>query len=293
MEYIAAKTIVTANKHKAWFGADYNMNIYRGCNHGCIYCDSRSECYRIDDFDVVKAKADSTAIIAQNLASKRKKGVVATGAMSDPYNALEAEHRLTRAALEQIKRYGFGVGIATKSDLITRDAELLREISERMPVIVKMTVTTSDESVARAVEPHAPSVARRFAAIAELANRGIFTGVLLMPVLPFIEDGFENISAIVQNAAECGARFVYPGLGVTLRDRQRDWYYARLDELFPGLKQRYEHAFGSRYSCGARDGRRLYAKFSAECKKHGLLCKMPDIISAYQDGYGEKQLTFF
>ncbi len=293
MEYIPAKTIVTANKHTAWFGADYNMNIYRGCSHGCIYCDSRSECYRVDDFDVVKAKINSTVIIAQNLASKRKKGVVATGAMSDPYNPMEAEYKLTRAALEQILRFGFGVGIATKSGLIARDADILREISSRMPVIAKITITTTDERIAGAVEPNAPPAAERLAAISKLSDQGIFTGVLLMPVLPFIEDSADNISAIIKSAAECGARFIYPGLGVTLRDRQRDWFFARLDELYPGLSKRYDKVFGSRYNCSVRDARKLYAQFSAECKQYGLLYKMQDIISAYKGGHGEKQLTFF
>ena len=155
MEYVPAKTIVTKTKSSAdWFGIDYNMNIYRGCCHGCIYCDSRSDCYGIDQFDKVRVKEDALRIIRDELRRKVKKGVVGTGAMSDPYNPFEQESELTRHALELIDAFGFGAAVATKSALLKRDMDVLLGIKEHSPVICKVTVTTTDNHLAKKIEPH-------------------------------------------------------------------------------------------------------------------------------------------
>lgn len=292
MELVAAKTIVTRTKSREWFGADYNMNIYRGCSHGCIYCDSRSECYGNDRFDTVRAKKDALTIIGRELAGKRKKGVVATGAMSDPYNPAEREQKLTRGALELIGRNWFGVAIATKSDLICRDIDVLQAISKNAPVIAKITVTTCDDVLCKKVEPYAPVATKRFDAVEQLAAAGVFSGILLMPVLPFLEDTEENILQIVRRASECGAQFVYASMGVTLRDIQREWYYSKLDGLFPGVSQKYRGQYGSAYHCGSPKAKKLYEVFAEECEKQGVLYKMHDIIDAYQSRYSEKQMSF-
>ncbi len=292
MEYLPAKSIVTRTKNTSWFGADYNMNIYRGCSHRCIYCDSRSECYRVDDFERVYAKKDALAIIGRELASKRKKGVVATGAMSDPYNPQEEKYRLTRGALKLLASNWFGVGIATKSALVVRDADVLNAIADHAPVIVKMTVTTCDDMLAEKIEPYAPLPSARLKGIEVLAKEGIFTGALMMPVLPFIEDNARNIVRVVEAAAGSGARFVFAGMGVTLRDRQRDWFYARLDESFPGISRNYKQRFGDGYQCGVRDYRKLQDAFISACQKQGLLYKMEDIILAYKSKYEQTQLKF-
>lgn len=222
----------------AWFGTDYNMNIYRGCCHGCIYCDSRSECYHIDRFDTVRAKENTLQIIRDDLQHKAKTGVVGTGAMSDPYNPFEEKELLTRHALELLDAFGFGAAIATKSDLIIRDLDVLKGIQEHSPVLCKVTVTTLDDRLASKIEPHAPSSSRRLNAVERLAGAGIFTGILLMPVLPFLEDNEENILGIVRRAAECGARFIYPAFGVTLRQNQREYFLEKLEEAFPGKASR-------------------------------------------------------
>ena len=185
---IPARSIVIKNKSTAWFGTRYTMNIYRGCSHGCIYCDSRSECYGVQDFDTVRVKSDALAVIRNDLRSKTQSGVVATGSMSDPYNPFEKELQLTRHALELLDAYGFGAAVATKGTLITRDADILREIASHSPVLCKITVTTCDDALAAKLEPRAPSSSARLAAVEKLAGQGIFTGVLLMPVLPFLED---------------------------------------------------------------------------------------------------------
>jgi DNA repair photolyase len=274
MEFIPAKTIISGySEGNLWFGDNYNMNIYKGCCHGCIYCDSRSECYRIDDFDQVRAKDNALALIGRELRGKRRKGVVGTGAMSDPYNLYEQEYRLTRGALELIDANGFGASIATKSDLVTRDIDVLSSIKTHSPVLVKITVTTADDELCRKVEPRAPVASRRFSAIRQLAAGGIFTGILLMPVLPFIEDNEENVVSIIRLAGEAGARFIYPSFGVTLRQNQREWYYSKLDEHFPGLRQKYvkqsamrtNAPLQRRRNCGKCSGRSVIG--SAYCMR--------------------------
>lgn len=295
MEYIPAKTIVTRTKSSTWFGVDYNMNIYRGCCHGCIYCDSRSECYKIEAFDRVCAKENALEIIRNDLRRKVRPGVVGTGAMSDPYNPFEREQQLTRHALELLNAYGFGAAIATKSSLVTRDIDLLREIKSHSPVLVKVTVTAADDALSALVEPGAPSSSERLGAVAKLSDAGIFTGLLLMPVLPFLEDNAENILAIVRKAKEAGARFLYPAFGMTLRDRQKEWYFQKLDTLFPGqnLRQQYARAFHNNYQCVSPHAKMLWKDFSAACEQEGLLFRMQDIIRAYKMGYGDSQLSFF
>ncbi|WP_371381360.1 radical SAM protein [Sporomusa aerivorans] len=294
MKLIPAKTVISGYETcDAWFGKNYNMNIYKGCCHGCIYCDSRSDCYRIENFDEVRAKENALTLLARELAAKRRTGVIGTGAMSDPYNPLEKEHCLTRGALVLIDTYRFGVAIATKSDLITRDIDVLASIREHSPVLVKITITTADDILCKRIEPNVADASRRFSAIRRLAGRGIFTGILLMPVLPFLEDNEQNIRAIIRLAHETGAGFIYPAFGVTLRQNQREWYYKKLDEHFPGLKQKYVNQFGNAYECRSPNARGLWQFFQKECDRLGILYKMQDIIAAYKQGYSDKQLSLF
>jgi DNA repair photolyase len=293
MEYIPAKTIITKVKDHSWFGIDYNMNIYRGCSHGCIYCDSRSLCYKIENFDQIRAKQDALRIIRDDLVKKRKKGVVATGAMSDPYNPLEKEHKLTRNALELLNAYRFGAAIATKSRLIVRDITILKDIQVHSPVLVKMTVTTNDDTLCRIIEPDAPLSSERFSAVKELSDNGVYTGILMMPVLPFIEDTEENITNIVHKAKENGAKFIYPAIGMTLRAGNREHYYEKLDNHFPGIKEEYIQRYGERYKCTAPRVKRLWNIFTRECQRLGLRYEMRDIIIDYKRGYTVKQLNLF
>ncbi len=294
VDYIPAKTIVSSYATNSnWFGTNYNMNIYKGCCHGCIYCDSRSDCYRVENFDRVKAKENALEIIRNDLKRKVKTGVVGTGAMSDPYNPFEKELLLTRHALELINAFEFGVAIATKSSLITRDIDILSEIKEHSPVLCKLTITCADDKLSKIIEPNVCPSSERFAAIKQLSDAGLFTGILLMPVLPFINDTEENIINIVRLAHENGAKFIYSALGVTLRDNQRKYFYEQLDKKFPGAKEKYIKNYGNNYSCGSLNARRLSQIFRTECDKYGLIYKMPEIIRAYKLGYGDTQLSFF
>lgn len=294
MEFVSAKKIIATTKHGSWwFGTDYGMNIYRGCPHGCIYCDSRSDCYKIENFDTVRAKLDSSIKIADELSRKRKKGVIAMGAMSDPYNPYEKKYELTRKALEVIFENGFGIALATKSDLITRDIDILKKISKYSPVLIKMTITTADDEMGKKIEPYVSLASERFEAIKKLSDNGIFTGVLLMPVLPFLEDSKENILDIVRKAHSSGAKFIYAGFGVTLRGNQRMWFYDKLDKEFPGIKEKYIRKYGEDYSCGSPNAKELKKVFEEECKKLGILYKMKDIIAAYKKTYEQEQLSLF
>jgi len=294
MKYIKAKTILSNwYSGESWFGCNYSMNIYKGCSHGCIYCDSRSECYRVDNFDEVRAKENTLLLLEKELMTKRKKGIVATGAMSDPYNPFEAKYKLTRGSLDLINRYGFGGSLLTKSDLVVRDIDLLVKIKAHSPTMVKFTITTYDDGLCKKIEPNVAETSKRLIALKELSKSGIFTGIMLWPILPFINDTEENIVSIIRAAAENGASFVSPYLGVTLRQNQRLYFYQQLDKLFPGVKQKYVEAYGNSYECPSMNQSQLWKVFVTECEKHGLLYKMEDIREALKSKYEDGQISLF
>lgn len=295
MKTILAKTILTKNKYPHyWFGNDYNINLYRGCHHGCIYCDSRSECYQNDDFDTVKVKKDALIILQKELAKKRNKGVVGIGAMSDSYNLFENEMEITRGALKLLKDYHFGVSLETKSDLVTRDIDLFLDIQRYNDVIIKLSITTVDDQLSQIIEPRAPVSSLRFQALKKLSDAGIYTGILIHPILPFITDTEENIKAMVKRAHENGAKFIHAYFGVTLRDRQRDYFYQNLEYNFPGLKDKYMKRYGQHYQCFSKNRNHLEYIFKKECQKYGILYKMEDIIQAYKTKQTKtEQLSLF
>jgi DNA repair photolyase len=273
---IEAKVLLSHVKQPdRWFGLKYNMNLYRGCQHRCIYCDSRSECYGIDHFDSeVLIKVNAPGLLREELASKRVKGVIGLGSMNDPFMPLEREIDLTGRALAIIAEFGFPVHVITKSDLVLKDLETLRAIS-RVYATVSFTITTADDALAAQVEPRAPRPAARFAAMRALAEAGIQTGVTLMPVLPFIEDNEENLTAIVEGAAASGATYILPWMGMSLRDRQRAYYYRQLDRRFPGLRARYERTYGDRYACDVPHAARLYRHLETLCERHEIALHLP------------------
>jgi len=290
---IPAKTIVSKTQSPGdWFGADYNMNIYRGCSHGCIYCDSRSDCYKNADFATVKVKEDAFRIIRDEPRRKVRKGVISTGAMSDPYNPIEHHLHLTRNALELVNAFGFGVVIATKSPLVVRDIDILKDIRSHSPVTVMLTVTTLDDGLCKTVEPHVASSSERFAALENLAAAGIFAGVLMMPILPYLNDTEENVCGILTKAKDAGAYFTYPSFGVTLRSGNREYYYEHLDRHFPGVTQHYISNFGNRYHNASPHAKKLWSAFKHRCEELGIFYNMRDIISRSKMGYGDRQLSF-
>lgn len=269
---IQAKTLLQHVKQPdPWFGLRYNLNIYRGCQHHCIYCDSRSACYQIDDFDRdVLVKVNAPDLLDQELAHKRIKGTIGTGSMNDCYMPLEGELGMTRKVLQVIAKHGFGVHIITKSSLVARDSDLLQQIG-RVYATVSFTITTADDDLGKKIEPCAARVSERLAAMRVLADGGVTTGVTLMPVLPFINDTPENIIAILEKAKAGGAKYVIPAFGVTLRDRQRDYFYAQLDQLYPGMSDRFRRIYRERYSCDVPRSHELYRVFHEGCQRLGLL----------------------
>ena len=293
MEFIDAKTILQKASHgEEWFGIDYNMNLYKGCSHKCIYCDSRSNCYQVDDFDRVRAKNNEIEILNQELKSKRKKGVIGIGAMSDTYNPFEKQYELTRKALELISYYRFGVSIETKSNLITRDIDLFKKINSKADIILKFTITSADDNLSRKVEPNVCVSSKRFKAMKELSSQGLFVGTLLTPIIPFITDSEENIRNVIKQSYENGAKFVFTMGGVTLRENQRDYFFEQLDKTFPKLKEKYIKTFGNNFFCYPLN-KKLEKIFKEECEKYGLLYKMSDIVKAYKKEIKEdEQLSF-
>ena len=288
---IQAKTILATIQHPdEVFGMKYNMNLYRGCQHQCIYCDSRSQCYEIENFNHdVLVKANALELLEKELPRKRLKGIVGTGSMNDPYMPLERQYDLTGRALEILARHHFGVHVTTKSDLVVRDAERLAAIHDRVQASVAFSISTADDELSRKVEPGAPPTSARLRAMRALAERGLPVGACMMPILPFLEDTPENITAIVELAVQHGASFIMPWFGMSMRDRQRDYFYAQLDRLFPGLRSRYEHVYGERYGCPVPNAKELSSLFYDLCARYGLQTHAP----TYEPRHDPRQLTLF
>jgi DNA repair photolyase len=275
IEEITAKTILNHVKQPdPWFGLKYNMNLYRGCQHQCIYCDSRSDCYRIEDFAKIQVKINALDLLEDVLPRKRVRGTIGFGSMNDPYMPVEREYRLTGKSLEIISDNEFPVHILTKSDLVLRDIELLIEISN-VYAAVSFTITTADDELARKLEPGAPLPSQRFQAMRKLAKAGILTGVTMMPILPFLEDSEENILKIISYSQESGASYIIPSFGVSLRPGSREYYYQKLDQHFPGIKDKYINQYGNQYQCDIPNWQKMNNLFQEEINRTNLETKMP------------------
>lgn len=294
MEFVPAKAILQRHKNPdSWFGNDYGMNLYKGCCHGCIYCDSRSDCYQVEDFDRVRGKEHALVTLEKELRSKRKTGLVGTGAMSDPYNPLEKQYELTRGSLTLLDVYGFGIQMITKSSLVRRDIDLLQRIRRHSPVSVSITITAAEDSIARIIEPHAPPSSERFAALKALTDHGMVAGVAMMPILPFITDTPENIVSIIEKTAAAGGRHILPWFAVTLRAGQREYFYNKLDIHFPGIKEKYMRTYGGQYECRSPRYGALEALFRKECERYGITYTMQGIIQQIKNSVEPAQLSLF
>ena len=267
MHFVKAKGILTGG------GGYCGMNIYRGCTHGCIYCDSRSACYRFTHaFEDVEVKRNAPELLDRALRSKRKKCMIGTGSMSDPYMHCEESLGLTRRCLEVILKHGFGAAIQTKSDRILRDIDLLEEINRSAKCVVQITLTTFDSALCRMLEPNVCDTARRIEVLERMRERGIPTVVWLTPILPFINDTEENVAAILKACAGAGVKGVIDfGMGLTLREGDREYYYAALDRHFPGLKARYVQRYGNAYELPSPNAKALLKVFREICGDSGML----------------------
>lgn len=274
------------------------MNIYRGCSHGCIYCDSRSKCYEMKhDFEDIEVKIDAPAMLEAELLRKRKKGMIGTGAMCDPYMHIEQSLQYTRSCLEVIERHGFGVTILTKSDLILRDLAILKKINEHSRCVVQMTLTTYDEALCKQIEPNVCTTKRRFETLQILRENGIPTVVWFTPLLPFLNDTAENIRGILSYCREAGVYGVLCfGIGVTLREGDREYFYEALDKQFPGVKNKYIKTFGYAYECRSPHNDALMKVFYEECNRSGLetdIGKIFQFINMFEREPPPQQLSLF
>lgn len=281
---------------KGILSAKNGMNIYRGCLHGCIYCDSRSLCYQMKHkFEDIEVKANAVELLENALRRKRNKCMIGTGAMSDPYMPIEEKLGNMRKCLEVIERYGFGVTMITKSTKVLRDLDLLKKINEKSKCVVQMTLTTYDEDLCRIVEPNVETTYERFCALEILRDNGIPTVVWLCPILPFINDTEENIRGILDYCVRAKVKGIINfDMGVTLRDGNREYFYKKLDEHFPGLKEKYIRMYGNSYQLSSPNIRQLNMIYKSECIKNGIMCDVNECfeyLNKYEDKYSGEQIS--
>ena len=283
---------------KGILSAQNGMNIYRGCTHGCIYCDARSTCYQMQHaFEDIEVKINAPELLEQALRRKRKKCMIGTGAMSDPYLHLEKNLRLTRRCLELIDEYGYGLSIQTKSDMILRDLDLLKRINRKIKCVVQMTLTTYEEDLCRILEPQVCTTKRRIEVLNIMKEEGIPTIVWMTPILPFINDTKENIQHLLE---ECQKAEVYGimtfGIGVTLRDGDRQYFYQKLDQHFPGMKERYIRTYGNAYELPVPQEKELMNLVRRECIKAGMEYRTNQLFEymhRFEDKLAGEQLSLF
>jgi DNA repair photolyase len=285
MRFITAKTII---------GQRNNVNLYRGCTHNCIYCDSRSEVYGVGEFEDIAVKKDAILIFSQELAKKRKKTMIGTGSMCDPYLPLERQLKLTRQMLEIINDQYFGVMLLTKSDLILRDIDLIKSINSHYGALVCMTITTFDDVLCLQLERNVIPSSQRFACLEQFSKIGIPTCIWMGPILPFINDNEQNIINIVNRCVEIGVKYIVVfEFGTTKRLGSEQYFYNCLDMYFPGIKQKYISQFGGSYNCVSPNAKRLWKVFKELCDKNNIIYDLNQIIQIFANKNQNEQLTLF
>ena len=281
---------------KGILSAKNGMNLYRGCSHGCIYCDSRSRCYGMThEFEDIEVKINAPALLEQALRRKKNRCMIGTGAMCDPYLHIEDNLQLTRRCLEIIDRYGFGLSILTKSSRILRDLDLLKSINDKAKCVVQMTLTTFDDELCRIVEPNVSTTSERVEVLKIMRNCQIPTVVWLCPLLPFINDTEENLLGILNLCLDAGVKGILCfGMGMTLREGNREFFYEALDRHFPGLKEKYSSDYGNSYMLNSPNAPRLMHLFQSFCREHGIMFRQNEIFAYLnefpEDGYEQTSL---
>jgi DNA repair photolyase len=273
---IQTKTILSKlNKGPdPWFGIAYNMNLYRGCQHQCIYCDSRSECYQLGNLADIRIKEGALNILEKELKSKRLKATIGFGSMNDPYMPIEKKEELVRGALKLLIKYRFPAHIITKSNLVVRDTDLLENLSSAVYAAVSFTITTPSDELSRIIEPAAPTSLERLLAMKTLSDAGIYTGVTLMPILPFINDSWDEIKELIVLSKENGAKYIVFWPGLTLRSGSREYFYSKIEQYFPGTKEKYIKTYGENYTCNALNAKQLYTNAENLCAELNIPMKM-------------------
>lgn len=265
---------------KAILSPQNGMNLYRGCTHGCIYCDSRSKCYRMNhDFEDIEVKLKADELLEHTLRRKRTKGMIMAGALTDPYVPIEEELQITRRCLNQIERFDFGLAIQTKSNLIMRDIDILDKINRKTKCVVGITMTTYDEELCKKLEPNVCTTKERFSVLLALKERGIPTIVWMNPILPFINDDMDNIKGIMKYCIDAGVYGIMnDGMSLTLRPGSREHYYEQLDRLFPGMKERYIETYGEAYELASPNKDELMAYFRKTCDENNIVHDREELL---------------
>lgn len=281
---------------KGILSSDNIMNVYRGCSHGCIYCDSRSLCYGFTHmFEDIEVKQNAPELLEQALRTKRKKCMIGTGSMCDPYLPIEETEQITGRCLELILQYGYGASVLTKSARVLRDKDLLVSINSKAKAVVQMTLTTADESLCRLIEPNVSTTKERFDALMTFKQAGIPTLVWFSPILPFINDTAKNLNGILDYCIEAGVKgIICFDMGLTLRDGDREYFYRALDRHFPGLKERYIRTYGNAYTLTSPNSAELWRLFNKRCGENGILHTPEDCFRYLRDFPDQtKQLSLF
>ena len=287
-------------KAKGILSASNGINIYRGCLHGCIYCDSRSDCYQMKHkFEDIEVKENAPELLEKTLSSKRKPCMIGTGAMSDPYIPLEKDLRIMRKCLEIIEKYSFGVTVHTKSSSVMRDIDILEKINRKSKAVLQMTLTTADENLCKIIEPNVSSTAERVRTLNEFHNANIPTVVWLSPFLPFINDTQENIDALLDYCIKAGVKgIICFKIGFTLRNGDREYFYSQLDRFFPGMKERYMRTYGNSYEVLSPNSDYLMKRIENVCQNEGIMFGIDRVFSylhKYENKYENQniQLSLF
>lgn len=283
---------------KAILSTQNGMNVYRGCLHGCIYCDTRSDCYQLKhDFEDIEVKINAPKLLEEALKKKRQKCMISTGSMCDPYIPLEKELCITRKCLELVEQYGFGADVLTKSDLVLRDLDILKKINEKTKAVVQLTITTHDEALCKILEPNVCTTKRRVEVLEIMKEEGISTIVWLCPLLPFLNDTKDNVNQILDDCIRCGVKGILTfGMGLSLRSGDRQYFYKKLDEHFPGLKEKYIETYGNAYHIPSPNQKKLSALFHKRCAEYKIMTGEQEVFSylrKFEEKKKPEQLTIF
>jgi len=290
IQHLQAKSILSKLRGgpDEWFGISYSMNVYRGCVHACIYCDTRSLCYQIGDLSDIRVKINAPQLLMKELKTKKAKATIGTGSMNDPYMPPEKELGIVRKCLEIIAGFQFPVHVMTKNKLVIRDTDILKLIAKTYAA-VSFTITCASDKMSAILEPGASVSSERFSAIQHLAENGIYTGISMMPVLPFINDTKDNIQDMFRMASDSGASYIMPWFGLTQREGQREFFHNKLNAHFPGIREKYETAFGNNYVCNSPDAHSLYELSQNLSEKYNIPLRMKHFKSNNES----KQMELF
>src|SRR4030043_1094809 len=300
IQEIKAKSILLKHgKIDSWFVSRYGMNLYRGCTHSCVYCDGRSERYRVEGVfgEDVAVKTNAVEVLRRELKpigrhAKLKPGfIMLGGGVGDSYQPAEEKYQLTRKTLQLLCEYRWPVHILTKSTLVERDLDIIKRINQQNRAIVSFSFSSANDEVSAIFEPHVPPPSERLKTLAAFEKEGVACGMFLLPVIPFITDTPEMIGETLKKARDVGVDFVVFG-GMTLKaGRQKDYFYKILSEKHPELTAKYEQIYQANEWGQATEEyyNSISSVFNHTAKTYKLRRRMPPAL--YRDLLWENDLV--